>query len=145
MANLNKVILIGRLTKDPEAKELPYGKGKVAKFGFAVTNRKKGAGGEWEDDPMFIDCEAWNRGDHGKLAEQIVERCRKGSQLCIEARLQLDQWVAIDGAKRSKHKLVVDSVQFLDRREDAGEAQAKPQRHGTDPGDIGEDGGEIPF
>ncbi len=119
MANLNKVILIGRLTRDPEVRAFSNG-GKVVKFGFAVTNRKKNTQtGQWEDEPMFIDCEAFNRGENGTLANIIEERCRKGSQICIEAHLHLDQWDdKTTGAKRSKHKLVVDTMQLLDRRED---------------------------
>lgn len=119
MANLNKVILIGRLTRDPEVRTFSNG-GKVAKFGFAVTNRKRNTQtNQWEDEPMFIDCEAYNRGEYGTLANQIEERCRKGSQICIEARLHLDQWDdKAGGGKRTKHKLVIESLQLLDRRED---------------------------
>src|SRR5690349_1215434 len=63
MANLNKVMLIGRLTRDPEMRSFSNG-GKVAKFGFAVNNRKKNsATGQWENDPVFLDVEAFNRGD----------------------------------------------------------------------------------
>lgn len=119
MANLNKVILIGRLTRDPEVRSFATG-GKVAKFGFAVTNRRRNSQtNQWEDDPMYIDCEAYNRGDYGTLANQIEERCRKGSHICIEGRLHLDQWDdKATGAKRTKHKIVVESLQLLDRRED---------------------------
>ena len=71
MAAFNKVILIGRLTRDPECRTFSNG-GKVAKFGFAVTNRKKNSQtGQWEDEPMFIDCEAFNRGEFGTLANTI--------------------------------------------------------------------------
>lgn len=119
MANLNKVILIGRLTRDPESRTFSNG-GKVVKFGFAVTNRKKNSQtGQWEDEPMFIDCEAFNRGEFGKLADTIETYCKKGSQICIEGRLQLDQWEDKNGGgKRSKHKIVVEAMQLLDRKED---------------------------
>src|ERR1700722_17490360 len=71
MANLNKVMLIGRLTRDPEVRAFSNG-GKVAKFGFAVNNRKKDSQtGQWEDVPMFIDCEAYNRGEFGKQADLV--------------------------------------------------------------------------
>jgi single-strand DNA-binding protein len=119
MANLNKVILIGRLTRDPESRTFANG-GKVTKIGFAVTNRKKnGQTGQWEDDPMFIDCEVFNRGETGTLATLVEERCRKGSQICIEGRLHLDSWDdKTTGQKRTKHKIVVESVQLLDPRTD---------------------------
>jgi single-strand DNA-binding protein len=119
MANLNKVILIGRLTRDPECRTFANG-GKVAKFGFAVTNRKKNSQtGQWEDEPMFIDCEVFNRGESGTLANLVEERCRKGSQICIEARLHLDSWDdKTTGQKRTKHKLVVETLQLLDPKMD---------------------------
>jgi single-strand DNA-binding protein len=121
MANMNKVILIGRLTRDVETRAFNTG-GMVAKFGFAVTNRKKNSQtGQWEDEPMFIDCEAYNRGDSGKMADFIRDTCRKGSQIMVEGKLHLDQWDdKTSGAKRSKHKLVVDNVQLLDPRQDGG-------------------------
>ena len=117
MANLNKVILIGRLTRDPETRSFPSG-GMVTKFGFAVTNRRKNSQtGQWEDEPMFIDVEVYNRGEFGKLADLVRDRCHKGSQIMIEGRLHLDQWDDKNtGQKRSKHKIVVDNVQLLDPR-----------------------------
>jgi single-strand DNA-binding protein len=119
MANLNKVILIGRLTRDPETRSFTNG-GMVAKLGFAVTNRKKNTQtGNWEDDPMFIDIEVFNRGESGKLADLVRDRCRKGSQIMVEGRLYLDNWEK-DGQKRSKHKIVADNIQLLDPRTDGG-------------------------
>ena len=119
MANFNKVILIGRLTRDPECRTFSTG-GKVAKFGFAVTNRRKNSQtGQWEDEPMFIDCEAFNRGEFGKLADTIETYCRKGNQICIEGRLRLDQWDDKQtGQKRQKHLIVVESMQLLEPRQD---------------------------
>src|SRR5262249_35831978 len=119
MAAFNKVILIGRLTADPESRTFSNG-GKVTKFRFAVSNRKKNSQtGQWEDEPMFIDCEAYNRGEFGTLANTIETYCRKGSQICIEGRLQLDQWDdKTTGQKRSKHKIVVEAMQLLDPKQD---------------------------
>jgi single-strand DNA-binding protein len=121
VANLNKVILIGRLTRDPETRSFPSG-GMVTKFGFAVTNRRKnGQTGQWEDEPMFIDVEVYNRGEFGKLADLVRDRCHKGSQIMIEGRLHLDQWDdKATGQKRSKHKIVADNVQLLDPRPGGG-------------------------
>ncbi len=121
MANVNKVILVGRLTRDPETRTFSNG-GKVAKFGFAVSNRKKNSqSGQWEDVPMFIDCEAYNRGEFGKLADLVEQYLAKGRLVYLEGRLELDQWDDKNtGQKRSKHKVVVENMQFLGSREDGG-------------------------
>jgi single-strand DNA-binding protein len=116
MANLNKVMLIGRLTRDPEMRTFSNG-GKVAKFGFAVNNRKKNQqSGQWEDVPVWLDVEAFNRGEFGKTADLVEQYLRKGTQVFIEGHLQLDEWTSQDGQKRSKLKIVVDNLQFLERR-----------------------------
>ena len=119
MANLNKVMLIGRLTRDPEARTFANG-GKVAKFGFAVNNRRKNnQTGQWEDEPVFIDCEAFNRGEQGTLADRVEQTLRKGQQIFIEGHLKLDQWDdKTTGQKRSMLRVVVDNFQYLERRED---------------------------
>ena len=139
MANMNKVILIGRLTRDVETRAFANG-GMVAKFGFAVSNRKKNAqSGEWEDEPMFIDCEAFNRGDTGKLADIIRDKCRRGSQIMVEGKLHLEQWDdKTSGAKRSKHKLVVDNMQLLDARQDGpgGQSSGQSSEMGGDDQDM---------
>ncbi len=168
MANVNKVILIGRLTRDPETRTFSNG-GKVAKFGFAVSNRKKNSQtGQWEDVPMFIDCEAYNRGEFGKQADLVEQYLAKGRQVYLEGRLELDQWDdKTTGQKRSKHKLVVENMQFLDSGQRDGEggppadrpartgapaarpAAAKPAAYpGDDFGgepDAGGNDSEIPF
>jgi single-strand DNA-binding protein len=117
MANLNKVMLIGRLTRDPETRVFTNG-GKVAKFGFAVNNRRKNAQtGQWEDEPVFLDVEAFNRGDFGKLADNVEQHFAKGKQFFIEGHLQLDQWQdKTTGEKRQKLKIVMDNFQFLEPR-----------------------------
>lgn len=121
MANLNKVMLIGRLTRDPEVRTFANG-GKVAAFGFAVNNRKKNQqSGQWEDEPVFLDLEAFNRGDSGRqMADQVEQYFQKGKQYFIEGHLKLDQWTAQDGQKRQKVKIVVDNFQFLDSRTEGG-------------------------
>jgi single-strand DNA-binding protein len=135
MANLNKVMLIGRLTRDPEMRSFANG-GRVAKFGFAVNNRKKNSQtGEWEDDPVFLDCEAFNRGDFGKLADQVERFLHKGSQAFLEGHLQLDRWDdKATGEKRQKLKLVVDVMQMLDPRQqqgDSGMGGSRPAARGN--------------
>jgi single-strand DNA-binding protein len=117
MANLNKVMLIGRLTRDPEVRTFSNG-GKVAKFGFAVNNRKKNQQtGQWEDEPVFLDVEAFNRGEFGKQADLVEQYLTKGRQVFIEGHLRLDQWEK-DGQKRSRLLIVLDNMQFLEPRQD---------------------------
>lgn len=118
MATLNKVMLIGRLTDNPEApRAMPSG-GQVIKFRFAVGRSKKNPQtGQWENDPnpLYIDCEAFSRPDARRdLVNLIQQYCKKGDSLYIEGRLQLDQWEDKNGGgKRSKHKIVVDSLEFI--------------------------------
>ena len=121
MAFLNKVMLIGRLTDNPEPpRVLPNSGSTVVKFRFAVgKSRKNPQTGQWENDPnpLYIDCEAFTRpDDRYRLTDIVSQYCTKGKQLYIEGRLQLDHWEDKNnpGQKRSKHKLVVESIQMLD-------------------------------
>jgi single-strand DNA-binding protein len=117
MANLNKVMLIGRLTRDPEVRTFSNG-GKVAKFGFAVNNRKKNTqSGQWEDVPVFLDVEVFNRGEFGKQADLVEQNLRKGRQVFLEGHLRMDTWDGQDGQKRSKLMVVVDNFQYLDPKD----------------------------
>jgi single-strand DNA-binding protein len=144
MANLNKVMLIGRLTRDPEVRVFPSG-GKVASFGFAVNNRRKNQQtGQWEDEPVFLDCDAFNKGEFGKTADLIEQYLRKGYQAYIEGHLKLDQWNdKTTGDKRSKIKIVVDNVQFLEPRRD-GQGPA-PRRQDSPPPSSDYDPGPDPM
>ena len=129
MANLNKVMLIGRLTRDPEVRVFNNG-GKVAKFGFAVNNRRKNsATGQWEDEPVFLDLEVFNRGETGQQADRVEQTLRKGQQVFVEGHLRMDTWEK-DGQKRSKLTIVVDNFQYLEPRQDGGGgmASSRPAR-----------------
>ncbi|MGD0768315.1 MAG: single-stranded DNA-binding protein [Tepidisphaeraceae bacterium] len=115
MANVNKVILIGNLTRDPQLKYLPSQMA-VVEFGLATNHRYKTATGEERDEVCFVDCSAF-----GRRAEVINQYCQKGKQLYIEGRLKFDTWEDKQGGgKRSKHTVVVDNFQFLGGREGAG-------------------------
>jgi len=145
MANLNRVFLVGRLTRDPESRTFPSG-GMVAALGMAVNNKRKNkTSGQWEDEPVFLDLEAF-----GKTAEIMVERLRKGSQILVEGHLKLDTWTDKQtNDKRSKLKIVVDQFQFLDRMpQDAADAlKVKPQDESHEYAPVGSDGDgqDIPF
>jgi single-strand DNA-binding protein len=145
MANLNKVMLIGRLTRDPEVRTFSNG-GKVAKIGFAVNNRKKNQQtGQWEDDPVFLDIDAFNRENGRKLADLVEQYLKKGHQAYIEGNLVLDQWTDKDGQKRSKIKVVLQDLQFLEPKADgAGNEGGRAPRAGGAPArkpDTGYGGG----
>jgi single-strand DNA-binding protein len=125
MATLNKVMLIGRLTADPEQpRAMPSG-GMVIRFRFAVGRSKKNPQtGQWENDPnpLYVDCEAFSRPDSRRdLVNLIQQYCRQGDQVYLEGRLQYDQWDDKQtGQKRSKHKIVVDNIEFLGSKNTEG-------------------------
>lgn len=119
MPNLNKVMLIGNLTRDPEIKYTPKGTA-IAAFGLAINRNYTTEGGEKREEVTFVNLEAFAR-----LAEVIGEYCKKGDPIFIEGRLKLDTWEK-DGQKRSAMKVIVEGIQFLGgRREDS---HADPER-----------------
>lgn len=127
-------MLMGGVTANPETK--PINTGSVTKFRLAVgRNRKNAQTGEWENDPnpLYIDCEAFGRPDSKRnLADIIAQYVQKGSQVYVEGRLQLDQWDdKTTGQKRSKHKLVVDNIEFLNKIPGAGAGE--PAKGGKGP------------
>lgn len=124
MAYLNKVFLIGNLTRDPELRVTPKGTA-ICQFGLAVNRQFKEESGAARDETTFIDCEAW-----GKTGELISKYLAKGAPAMIEGRLKLDQWEdKASGQKRSKLKVVVENVQFLGNR-GAGATESDDRREG---------------
>ncbi len=132
MANLNKVMFIGRLTRDPALKYTPSGAA-VADFGLAVNRYYNTQDGERKEDTCFLDVSAW-----GKLGETVNNYLRKGRQVFIEGYLKFDQWENKDGQRRSKISVVANTVQFLDSGQDAGMRRAAPADLGAQaPADLG--------
>ena len=116
MASLNKIMLIGNLTRDPEIKRTPKGTA-VAEIGLAVNRNYLTEGGEKREEVTFVDVTLW-----GRVAEIVGEYCKKGRPLIVEGRLQLDTWDDKDsGQKRSKLKVVGENIQLLGGREKEGE------------------------
>src|SRR4051812_1499522 len=108
MADLNKVMLIGRLSRDPQLRFLPS-QSAVCDFGFAVGRKYKTATGEQKEETAFVDCTVF-----GKGAEIFNQYMAKGKQCYLEGRLRLDQWDdKTTGQKRSKLTVVVEDFQFL--------------------------------
>jgi single-strand DNA-binding protein len=115
MANLNKVLLMGNLTRDPEVRYTPKGTA-VAELGIAVNRVYSGENGEKREEVTFVDVTVW-----GRTAENVGEYLKKGRPVFIEGRLQLDSWEdKQSGQKRNKLKVVADNVQFLGSRGGAG-------------------------
>jgi single-strand DNA-binding protein len=106
-SDLNKAILIGRLTRDPELRYTQSGTS-VCSFSIA-NNRTYVAGGEKKEQVSFFNCVAW-----AKTGEVIAEYCKKGKRIGIEGRLQQRSWDDQDGKKRQVVEIVVDNFQFLD-------------------------------
>lgn len=104
---LNKVFLIGRLTRDPEMRYTPSGQ-PVVSFGLATNRKWKGADGEIHEDTEFHEIVAW-----GRLAEVCNQILRKGRQVYIEGRIQTRTWEAPDGSKKSRTEIVALGMQAL--------------------------------
>jgi len=127
MAYLNKVFLIGNLTRDPELRVTPKGTA-ICQFGLAVNRQFKDESGQTRDETTFVDIEAW-----GKQGELVSKYLTKGSPAMVEGRLKFDQWEdKTSGQKRSKLKVVLDNVQFLSSRGAAGAAPAAGSEEGVD-------------
>jgi len=156
--NVNKVFLMGNLTRDPELRHVS-GDMAVANLGLAINRRFRTRDGENREETTFIDLEAW-----GRPAEVMSQYLTKGSPVFIEGRLKLDQWQDKEtGGNRSKIKVVVENFQFVDSREGSGggggggggrsssgdggsQRSSAPQQGGGSGGEyepIGED--DIPF
>lgn len=106
MANFNKVILLGNLTRDIELRHTQSGQA-LAKFGMAI-NRKWSQNGEQKESTCFVDLTAW-----GRQAEVLAQYVKKGSQLFVEGRLEYSTWESQEGGKRSKLEVVVENFQFV--------------------------------
>ncbi len=115
MLNLNKVFLLGNLTRDPELRYTPSGTAIVA-FGMAINRRFKSTDGEQKKETCFVDVNMF-----GRRAEVISEYFSKGSPIYIEGRLRFEQWEGQDGQKRNKLVVVADNFEF------AGAGQKKDE------------------
>ena len=147
---LNKIILMGRLTRDPELRRTGPGTA-VTSFSLAVDRDFKSQSGEKETD--FIDIVAWR-----STAEFVSKYFTKGRMAVVEGRLQIRDWTDKDGGKRRSAEVVADNVYFGDSKRDGGDSSgysaapayknAAPSNFnagGSDFAEIGEDDGELPF
>lgn len=106
---LNKVLLIGRLSRNPEIRYLPSGM-QVTSFTIAVNRNYKDKNGNWQEESYFFDVETF-----GNLAERIGNTISKGYQVLIEGSLRQDKWETNTGEKRSKIKIVADKVSLISK------------------------------
>lgn len=135
MAKLNKVFLMGNLTRDPELRYTPSGTA-IASFGIAINRTWSGLDGEKKEEVCYVDINMF-----GRRAEVINEYFSKGNPIFIEGRLQFQQWETKDGQKRNALRVVAEDFQFIGGKTRKDEGSSFPE--GTGPIDVNEE--EIPF
>jgi len=112
-ASINRVVLVGNLTRDPEMKHLPSGTA-LCSLRIAVNTRRKDESGQWTDKPNYFDVSVW-----GAQGESCAQYLAKGRPVAIDGRLEWREWEATDGSgKRQAVEIVADNVQFLGGRGD---------------------------
>jgi single-strand DNA-binding protein len=128
MANYNRVILMGNLTRDPQLKYLPNNTA-VCEFGMAINRTWRDRDGNQREEVCFVDVSAFARS-----AEVINQYMSKGQPMLVEGRLKYDTWTGQDGQKRSKHSVVVDNFQFVGGRGGSGQGGGGYDRGQSRPG-----------
>jgi single-strand DNA-binding protein len=138
MGSMNRVFLMGNVTRDPELRQTPSGSA-VLEFGLAVSEKFKNKAGQMTDSVCFADVVAWDR-----LAEVCGEYLAKGSAVLIEGKLQYEQWQTQDGGKRSRLRVRASRVEFVGRpRKKDEEARPSVQNEGREmPEEVAQ---EVPF
>ena len=109
--NINRVVLVGNLTRDPELRHTPSGT-PVCSLRLAVNTRRKDESGQWTDKPNYFDITVW-----GQQGENCAQYLSKGRPVAVDGRLEWREWEAQDGSKRQAVEVVAESVQFLGSRE----------------------------
>lgn len=125
--SINKVMITGNLTRDPELRTTSSGMS-ILRFGVAVNDRRKNADGQWEDVPNFIDCVMF-----GTRGESVSRFISKGSKVAVEGKLRWSSWEDKNtGAKRSKIEVIVDDIEFMTSRNASGSSEStSTQPHDT--------------
>lgn len=113
--NINRVIITGNLTKDPELSSVSGTGTSVCSLRVACNGRRRTAAGEWEDQPNYFDVTVW-----GQQGENCARYLHKGRAVAIDGRLRWREWTNNDGQKRQAVDIIAESVQFLGGRDDAG-------------------------
>src|SRR5215471_1228036 len=137
-ANINRVVLVGNLTRDPELRHTGGGT-PVCSLRIAVNSRRKDpATGEWADKPNYFDVSVF-----GNQAESCNQYLSKGRPVAIDGRLEWREWEAQDGTKRQAVEIVADNVQFLGSREDASGGGSFGGNGASKGGDVPVDEGDF--
>jgi single-strand DNA-binding protein len=124
--NINRVVLTGNLTRDPDLRSTPGGLS-ICKLGIAVNTRKKNSSGDWEEKPNFFRVTVF-----GKQADNCGQYLKKGRPVAIDGRLEWSTWET-EGQKRESVDIIADSVQFLAGRDDAGGGNGNGYSSGVQP------------
>jgi single-strand DNA-binding protein len=133
MNNINRVVMTGNLTADPDLRSLPSGMSVCSLRIACNTSRKNASTGEWEDKPNYFNVTVW-----GAQGENAARFLHKGRPVAIDGRLEWREWEAQDGTKRQATDIIADSVQFLGSRDDAsggGPIESRPAGNGASMGD----------
>ena len=130
---MNKVVILGNLTRDPELSYTPN-QTPVVDFGMATNRKWKGQDGQEKEEVCFVDCRMF-----GKRAEVINKYVHKGDKFLIEGRLTFDSWEAQDGTKRSKHRINVENFEFVGGKPEKPEAKQRQAPVNNNPDD------DVPF
>jgi single-strand DNA-binding protein len=136
--SINRVVLVGRLTRDPELRALPSGVS-VCGLRVACSSSRKDAEGDYHEKPNFFDVSVY-----GGPAESVSRYTRKGSRVAVDGRLEWREWETADQQKRQAVSIVADTVQFLDSPGDQRRAHDQGDDLDTDLGSAGEQGDADP-
>ena len=134
MASLNKVLLMGNLTRDPEVRHTPKGTA-VGDLAMAINMTYKAQDGTEKEEVCYVDVVVW-----GRQAETCRDYLTKGAPVFVEGRLQLDQWEGPEGEKKSRMRVRADRVQFLSRSGGGGGGARGPRSDGAGGGAPSEGG-----
>ena len=139
MANYNKILLLGNLTRDPQLSYTPN-QTAVVDFGLATNRKWTAQDGNQREETCFIDCRAF-----GRQAENINKYLSKGRLVFIEGRLTFDTWTAQDGSKRSRHRVTVENLQFMPNTGASNSEQQTQSSASLDSNSNQQPDDDIPF
>lgn len=135
--SINRVNISGNLTRDSELRAANNGTA-ILNFSVAVNDRRKNASGEWEDVPNYVDCVVF-----GTRANALHRMLRKGTKVAIEGKLRYRSWETREGQRRNKLEVIVDEVEIMTKRDDAGDRYDDAPEPEPQPTDTYDD--DLPF